>query len=53
MGFFYGKGKEGNSDSTKTKGILGSTGETGIRILKGKRKRKKTESHWQAVFHPV
>ena len=44
-GFFYGKGKEGNSDSTKTKGILGSTGETGIRILKGKRKRKKTESH--------
>ena len=44
-GFFYGKGKEGNSDSTKTKGILGSTGETGIRILKGKRKRKKNESH--------
>lgn len=44
-GFFYGKGEEGNSKSTSTRGTLGSTGEAGIRILKGKRKRKKIDSH--------
>lgn len=44
-GFFYGKGEEGNSESTSTRGILGPTGEVGVRILKGKRKRKKIDSH--------
>lgn len=44
-GFFYGKGDEGNSPSTTIKGTLGKTGETGLRILKGKRKRKKLDSH--------
>lgn len=44
-GFFYGKGDEGNSESTKTKGTLGNTGEPGLRILKGTRKRKKLDSH--------
>lgn len=44
-GFFYGKGEEGSSESTSTKGTLGPTGEPGLRILKGKRKRKKLDSH--------
>ena len=44
-GFFYGKGDEGSSQSTTTSGTLGKTGESGLRILKGKRKRKKLESH--------
>lgn len=44
-GFFYGKGKEGSSESTSTKGTLGPTGESGVRILKGKRKRKKLDSY--------
>lgn len=44
-GFFYGKGDEGYSASAKTKGTLGNTGESGLRILKGKRKRKKRVSH--------
>ena len=44
-GFFYGKGEEGSSQSTTTSGTLGKTGESGLRILKGKRKRKKLESH--------
>lgn len=44
-GFFYGKGDEGNSESTTTKGTLGNTGEPGFRVLKGKRKRKKLDSH--------
>lgn len=44
-GFFYGEGDEGSSQSTTTSGTLGKTGESGLRILKGKRKRKKLESH--------
>jgi len=44
-GFFYGKGEEGSSESTSTRGILGPMGEPGVRILKGKRKRKKIDSH--------
>ncbi len=44
-GFFYGKGDEGSTESTSTKGTLGSTGDPGLRILKGKRKRKKLDSH--------
>lgn len=44
-GFFYGKGEEGSSESTSTRGTLGTTGEPGLRILKGKRKRKKLDSH--------
>lgn len=44
-GFFYGKGDEGKSESTSTKGTLGPVGDPGLRILKGKRKRKKIDSH--------
>jgi hypothetical protein len=44
-GFFYGKGEEGSSESTNIRGTLGAVGEPGLRILKGKRKRKKLESH--------
>lgn len=44
-GFFYGKGDEGSTESTSTKGTLGPTGDLGLRILKGKRKRKKLDSH--------
>lgn len=44
-GFFYGKGEEGSSESTSTRGTLGTTGEPGLRILKGKRKRKMLDSH--------
>ena len=44
-GFFYGEGEEGISQSTSTSGTLGKTGESGLRILKGKRKRKKIDSH--------
>lgn len=44
-GFFYGKGDEGSSQSTTTSGTLGKTGEAGLRILKGKRKRKKIDAH--------
>jgi hypothetical protein len=44
-GFFYGKGEEGNSEAESTSGTLGVAGEPGLRILKGKRKRKKIEEH--------
>lgn len=44
-GFFYGKGDEGRSQSTTTSGTLGKMGEAGLRILKGKRKRKKLDTH--------
>lgn len=44
-GFFYGKGNEGSSQSTNIRGTLGKTGDSGLRILKGKRKRKKIDSH--------
>ncbi len=44
-GFFYGKGDEGSTESTSTKGTLGPTGDPGLRILKGKRKRKKLDLH--------
>lgn len=44
-GFFYGKGLDGNKNTEKTTGTLGSEGESGLRILKGKRKRKKMDLH--------
>lgn len=44
-GFFYGQGTEGLSSAEETRGTLGSEGDNGLRILKGKRKRKKIESH--------
>lgn len=44
-GFFYGKGKEGSGEPTSIRGTLGPTGEPGLRILKGKRKRKKLALH--------
>lgn len=44
-GFFYGKGDTDNSESTSTRGTLGTIGEPGLRLLKGKRKRKKLDSH--------
>ena len=45
-GFFYGKeGTEGSSQASNTSGTLGKTGEAGLRILKGKRKRKKLDTH--------
>ena len=44
-GFFYGQGEEGSHETEPTKGTLGPTGSPGLRILKGKRKRKKLDSH--------
>lgn len=44
-GFFYGEGPEGRGKVEETSGILGSEGDSGLRILKGKRKRKKIDSH--------
>lgn len=44
-GFFYGKGDTGSNESIRTRGTLGSVGEPGIRVLKGKRKRKTLELH--------
>lgn len=44
-GFFYGQGSDGRNNIRKTTGTLGSEGDSGIRILKGKRKRTKKESH--------
>lgn len=44
-GFFYEKGEEGSSEATSTRGTLGTTGEPGLRILKGKRKRKNIDKH--------
>lgn len=44
-GFFYGKGEERSSGATNTNGTLAPTGDPGLRILKGKRKRKKLDSH--------
>ena len=45
-GFFYGKeGNEGSSQASDTNGTLGKTGELGLRILKGKRRRKKLDTH--------
>lgn len=44
-GFFYGKGDAGSSESTSSKGTLGPVGNPGLRLLKGKRKRKKFDSH--------
>ena len=37
---FYGKGNVGRSQFATTSGTLGKIGESGLRILKGKRKRK-------------
>ena len=44
-GFFYGQGSEGQGNVEKTSGKLGSEGDSGLRILKGKRKRRKLEKH--------
>lgn len=44
-GFFYGKGNVGSSQFATTSGTLGKIGESGLRILKGKRKRKKLDNH--------
>lgn len=44
-GFFYGNGSSGRNKTEKSKGTLGKDGESGIRILKGQRKRKNTERH--------
>lgn len=44
-GFFHGQGDEGSRDAEQTIGTLGPTGGSGLRILKGKRKRKKLDSH--------
>jgi len=40
-GFFYGKGDEGNGKVETVQGTLGTNVEQGLRLLKGKRKRKK------------
>lgn len=44
-GFFYGQGDEGGREAEQTTGTLGPIGDSGLRILKGKRKRKKLDSH--------
>jgi hypothetical protein len=44
-GFFYGQGDEGSREAKQTIGTLGPTGDSGLRILKGKRRRKKLDSH--------
>lgn len=44
-GTFYGKGTEGNGKTEKVAGILGKEGNSGLRVLKGKRKRKKLDKH--------
>lgn len=44
-GFFYGTGNEGSAITEETEGVLGKEGVSGLRILKGKRKRKKIDSH--------
>ena len=44
-GFFYSQGNDGYSNSERKAGNLGKEGENGLRILKGKRKRKKIVTH--------
>ena len=44
-GFFYGRGNFGHKEIEQTSGTLGKDGESGLRILKGKRQRKKIVSH--------
>lgn len=44
-GFFYGQGADGNRNTESTPGTLGKEGDSGLRVLKGKRKRKKLDSH--------
>lgn len=44
-GLFYGKGDEGSKDSSTVKGTLGPVGNPGIRMLKGKRHRRKIDPH--------
>lgn len=44
-GLFYGTGATGNNKVEKTPGVLGKEGESGLRILKGQRKRKQLEKH--------
>lgn len=51
-GFFYGKGNVGRSQFATTSGTLGKIGESGLRILKGKRKRKKLDNH-RGIADPI
>lgn len=51
-GFFYGKGNVGCSQFATTSGTLGKIGESGLRILKGKRKRKKLDNH-RGIADPI
>lgn len=44
-GFFYGQGAEGSGKTESVSGELGQGGNSGVRILKGKRKRKQLDSH--------
>lgn len=44
-GFFYSQGTDGNRNTERTTGTLGKEGDGGLRVLKGKRKRKQLESH--------
>lgn len=44
-GFFYGQGSEGSRNTERTTGTLGIEGDSGLRVLKGKRKRTKKDSH--------
>lgn len=44
-GFFYGQGAEGSGKSEKVPGELGKEGSSGVRVLKGKRKRKQLDKH--------
>lgn len=45
-GFFYGYGEEGTGNTKKVSGELGKEGNSGVRILKGKRKRKRKDRHF-------
>ena len=44
-GFFYGEGTDGTNEYEETSGTLGPDGRSGVRLLRGKRKRKKLEKH--------
>lgn len=44
-GFFYGQGVEGHGKMENVHGTLGKGENGGLRILKGKRKRKKLDEH--------
>ena len=44
-GFFYSKGDDGHSNTERKAGTLSKEGDSGLRVLKGKRRRKKLERH--------